>query len=65
MKDTSAMAALFVDGANLHLTAKALGFDTTTESFLPNFKAAQPYCGPPYTVIIEGQEYSSIQPLLG
>jgi hypothetical protein len=33
MKDTSATAALFIDGANLHLTARALGFDIEEGSF--------------------------------
>lgn len=66
MKDTSATAALFIDGANLHLTAKALGFEIDYRKLLAEFQSrATVLWAFFYTVIMEGQEYSSIQPLLG
>lgn len=65
MNDTSATAALFVDGANLHLTAKALGFEIDYRKLLAEFQSrATVLRASFYTVIMEGQEYSSIQPLL-
>jgi len=47
--------ALFIDGANLHATAKSLGFDIDYKRLLRAFY---------YTAVIEDQEYSSIRPLI-
>jgi uncharacterized LabA/DUF88 family protein len=56
--------ALFIDGANLHATAKALGFDIDYKRLLREFqnwgKLVRAYY---YTAIIEDQE-SSIRPLI-
>src|SRR5262245_58185707 len=57
--------AMFIDGANLHATAKALGFDIDYKKLL---KEAQNrgnllralY----YTAVLEDQEYSSVRPLV-
>jgi uncharacterized LabA/DUF88 family protein len=65
MKDASATAALFIDGANLHLTAKALGFEIDYRKLLAEFQSrATVLWAFFYAVIIEGQEYSSMRPLL-
>jgi uncharacterized LabA/DUF88 family protein len=57
--------ALFIDGANLHATAKALGFDIDYKRLLAEFRSwgtlVRAYY---YTAIIEDQEYSSIRPLI-
>jgi len=57
--------ALFIDGANLHATAKALGFDIDFGSLLNHFRK-QGYLlrALYYTAISEDQEYSSIRPLI-
>ncbi len=57
--------ALFIDGANLYATAKALGFDIDYKLMLQYFRS----CGNLiralyYTAIAEDQEYSSIRPLI-
>jgi uncharacterized LabA/DUF88 family protein len=56
--------ALFIDGANLYATAKALGFDVDYKRVL------QEFCGRGqllrafyYTAILDGQDYSSLRPL--
>ena len=65
MKDTSLTAALFIDGANLHLTAKALGFDIDYRKLLVHFQGRGTVLWAFfYAMIMEGQEYSSIRPLL-
>jgi len=57
--------ALFIDGANLHATAKALGFDIDYGRLLQEFrgrgKLRRAFY---YTRIIEDQDYSSIRPLV-
>jgi uncharacterized LabA/DUF88 family protein len=57
--------ALFIDGANLYATAKALGFDIDYKRLLAEFRSwgtlVRAYY---YTAIIEDQEYSSIRPLI-
>jgi uncharacterized LabA/DUF88 family protein len=66
MKDASAPAALFIDGVNLHHTAKALGFEIDYGKLLAEFQSrATVLWAFFYAVIVERQEYSSIQPLLG
>ena len=57
--------ALFVDGANLYATAKALGFDIDYKRLLTMFGSkGQLIRALYYTAISEDQEYSSIRPLI-
>ncbi|KAB2848595.1 MAG: NYN domain-containing protein [Hyphomicrobiaceae bacterium] len=57
--------ALFIDGANLYSTAKALGFDIDYKRLLTLFRGkAQLVRALYYTALIEDQEYSSIRPLI-
>jgi uncharacterized LabA/DUF88 family protein len=57
--------ALFIDGANLHATAKSLGFDIDFGSLLNHFrKNGNLLRALYYTAISEDQEYSSIRPLI-
>jgi len=57
--------ALFIDGANLYATSKALGFDIDFKRLLKEFEGRGTLVRAfYYTAIIEDQEYSSIQPLL-
>ncbi|MFT5180420.1 MAG: uncharacterized LabA/DUF88 family protein [Alphaproteobacteria bacterium] len=57
--------AIFIDGANLYATAKALDFDIDYKKLLLMFKSkatlVRAYY---YTVLIEDQEYSPIRPLV-
>jgi uncharacterized LabA/DUF88 family protein len=57
--------ALFIDGTNLHATAKALGFEIDYKRLLNEFQSwgtlTRAYY---YTTIIEDQESSSIRPLV-
>ena len=57
--------ALFIDGANLYATAKALGFDIDYRRLLREFdqrsRLVRAYY---YTALIEDEEYSSIRPLI-
>lgn len=57
--------ALFIDGANLYATAKALGFDIDYKRLLTLFrKQGQLIRALYYTALAEDQEYSSIRPLI-
>jgi uncharacterized LabA/DUF88 family protein len=57
--------ALFIDGANLHTTAKTLGFDIDYKRLLKEFQSRGNLVRAfYYTAIIEDQEYSSIRPLI-
>jgi uncharacterized LabA/DUF88 family protein len=57
--------ALFIDGANLHATAKALGFDIDYKRLLNEFESwGMLVRAHYYTTIIEDQEFSSIRPLI-
>ncbi len=57
--------ALFVDGANLYATAKALGFDIDYKRLLFLFRnKCQLVRALYYTALAEDQEYSSIRPLI-
>jgi uncharacterized LabA/DUF88 family protein len=64
MPDSSRIA-LFIDGANLFATAKALGFDIDYKRMLAEFQRSgtlvRAYY---YTAVIEDQEFSSIRPLI-
>jgi uncharacterized LabA/DUF88 family protein len=57
--------ALFIDGANLYATAKALGFDMDYRRLLREFQGrgtlVRAYY---YTALNEDQEFSSIRPLI-
>jgi len=65
MSESSERIALFIDGANLHATAKALGFDIDYKRLLAEFQRrgglVRAYY---YTAVIEDQEFSSIRPLI-
>jgi uncharacterized LabA/DUF88 family protein len=57
--------ALFIDGANLYATAKALGFDIDYKRLLKEFQSKGRLVRAfYYTALIEDQEYSSIRPLI-
>jgi uncharacterized LabA/DUF88 family protein len=57
--------ALFIDGANLYATAKALGFDIDYKRLLTLFRAKGMLLRALYyTALAEEQEYSSIRPLI-
>src|ERR1700754_4018561 len=57
--------ALFIDGANLYSTAKALGFDIDYKRLLEEFQShgilVRAFY---YTAVIEDQEFSAVRPLL-
>jgi uncharacterized LabA/DUF88 family protein len=57
--------ALFIDGANLYATARALGFDIDYRRLLREFQDRGTLLRAfYYTAIIEDQEYTSIRPLV-
>jgi uncharacterized LabA/DUF88 family protein len=57
--------ALFIDGANLYATAKALGFDIDYKRLLNLFRNKGVLLRALYyTALAEEQEYSSIRPLI-
>ncbi len=61
----SSNIALFIDGANLYATAKALGFDVDYKRLLKEFQSRGTLLRAfYYTAIIEDQEYSSLRPLV-
>ena len=56
---------LFIDGANLYATAKALGFDIDYKRLLALFRTkGQLVRALYYTAIAEDQEYTSLRPLV-
>src|SRR5213596_4251175 len=58
-------SALFIDGANLYATAKALGFDIDYNRLLREFQSRGDLLRAfYYTAVIEDQEFSSIRPLI-
>jgi uncharacterized LabA/DUF88 family protein len=60
----STRLALFIDGANLHATARTLGFEIDFKRLLNEFDERGVLLRAfYYTAIIEDQEYSSIRPL--
>ena len=65
MSSSSSNVALFIDGANLYLTAKTLGFDLDYKRLLKEFQSrgtmVRAYY---YSAIVEDQEFSSIRPLI-
>ncbi len=57
--------ALFIDGANLYATSKALGFDIDYKRLLTLFRSKGQFVRALYyTALSEDQEYSSIRPLV-
>ena len=57
--------ALFIDGANLYATGKALGFDIDYRRLLTEFQSRGMLVRASYyTATIEDQEYSYIRPLI-
>ncbi len=57
--------ALFIDGANLYATAKALGFDIDYKNLLKEFSAKGVFVRALYyTALMEDQEFSPIRPLI-
>jgi uncharacterized LabA/DUF88 family protein len=61
----SARTALFIDGANLYATARALGFDIDYRRLLREFQDRGVLLRAfYYTAMIEDQEYTSIRPLV-
>jgi uncharacterized LabA/DUF88 family protein len=57
--------ALFIDGANLYSTAKALGFDIDFKRLLHEFQSRGTLVRAfYYTALYEDQEFSSIRPLI-
>jgi uncharacterized LabA/DUF88 family protein len=65
MFDPREKIALFIDGANLYATSKALGFDIDYRKMLGHFsKKGYLLRAYYYTALIEDQEYSSIRPLI-
>ena len=62
---SSNRVALFIDGANLYATVKALGFDIDYRRLLADFQSRGTLVRAfYYTATIEDQEYSSIRPLI-
>ena len=62
---SSGKLALFIDGANLHYTAKALGFDIDYKRLLEEFsRRGQVLRAYYYTTINESSDYVSIRPLI-
>ena len=56
--------AVFIDGANLHATARTLGFDIDYKRLLKEFEGRGTLLRAfYYTPISEDQEYSSLRPL--
>jgi uncharacterized LabA/DUF88 family protein len=65
MTQASDRIAVFIDGANLHSTAKALGFDIDYKRLLEEFQGRGTVVRAFYYIAIhESQEYSSIRPLI-
>ena len=57
--------AVFIDGANLHATAKMLGFDIDYKRLLIEFQGKGTLLRAfYYTAVLEDQEYSSVRPLI-
>src|SRR6201981_4014977 len=65
MSSSTNKIALFIDGANLHATAKTLGFDIDYKRLLEEFQSRGTLLRAfYYTTIIEDQEFPSIRPLI-
>jgi uncharacterized LabA/DUF88 family protein len=65
MPAASPKIGLFIDGANLHATAKALGFDIDYRRLLQEFESRGVLLRAfYYTAILEEQDYSFLRPLI-
>src|SRR5258705_11467523 len=65
MFDPREKIALFIDGANLYATSRALGFDIDYRKLLVSFqKRGYLLRAYYYTALVEDQEYSPIRPLI-
>jgi uncharacterized LabA/DUF88 family protein len=65
MTSSSEKIALFIDGANLHGTAKALGFDIDYKRLLKEFQSRGTLLRAfYYSALIDDQEFTSIRPLI-
>jgi uncharacterized LabA/DUF88 family protein len=65
MVSSATRTAIFIDGANLYATAKALGFDIDFKRLLAEFQCYGTLVRAfYYTAVTEDQEFSSIRPLL-
>ncbi|MDB5562675.1 MAG: labA-like protein [Hyphomicrobiales bacterium] len=63
--DPREKVVLFVDGANLYATSKAIGVDIDYRRLLQEFQSkAYLLRAYYYTALVEDQEYSSIRPLI-
>src|SRR5688572_32864525 len=63
--DPREKVVLFIDGANLYATSKAIGIDIDYRRLLAEFQSkAYLLRAYYYTVLVEDQEYSSIRPLI-
>jgi uncharacterized LabA/DUF88 family protein len=64
-RSESGKIALFIEGANLHATARTLGFDIDYRRLLREFQDRGTLLRAfYYTAIVEDQEFSSIRPLI-
>jgi uncharacterized LabA/DUF88 family protein len=62
---TASKIAVFIDGANLNATAKTLGFEIDYKRLLQELDSRGTLVRAfYYTAIVEGQEFSSIRPLV-
>jgi len=65
MPSSSNNIALFIDGANLHATAKTLGFDIDYRRLLKEFQSRGTLLRAfYYTAVVEDPDFSSIRPLI-
>src|SRR6187431_1072737 len=63
--DPREKTVLFIDGANLYATSKAIGVDIDYRRLLAEFQSkAYLLRAYYYTALVEDQEYSSIRPLI-
>ncbi|WP_426442320.1 NYN domain-containing protein [Bradyrhizobium genosp. P] len=56
--------AMFIDGVNLHASARALGFDIDYKRLLERFKGHGALLRAFYYTATQDQEYSSVRPLI-
>jgi uncharacterized LabA/DUF88 family protein len=65
MPSSSSNIALFIDGANLHATAKILGFEIDYKRLLKEFQSRGTLVRAfYYTAVVEDSDFSSIRPLI-
>jgi uncharacterized LabA/DUF88 family protein len=65
MPSSSSNFALFIDGANLHATAKTLGFEIDYRRLLKEFQSRGTLVRAfYYTAVVEDSDFSSIRPLI-